>query len=268
MSKVEDNLFLATKLYHKKLPKDVLSEIQKLLRVNKFLYVEIDINNKVRTICNDICWMENSISKNYHKVHNCFVKSKNIRSGFSFRVNIDDCPDSQFPRIEDAWANYGWRNNFCVIQKNPQEDYSFLGFGSSMESDNLFSNVLNNYEYTKILIEQLITSMKHFYSKYLPEPLVDLCDIKDNTEQKGLIFHHQNRNDDLELLAKLGYADELLFLTSINLSNEDVSLLRKYYLYPDQTNDTDLQKLKYKLKCSKENPLEEKIELLKILNKF
>ena len=281
---LEDEFFLGTKLYHKKLM-ELCYPIIAYLGVTHVIFVNIDKQGRAFAICTHPNWVERFLEEKYYNLDPLMVHPNNIHNGFSFDSSIQE-QEFKDVLLYDAVVNFDWCNSFAYVEKNPLGGYVGIDFGTTKENYKIFNELLNSPRIVKNLIRDLMRKINILINKDLKENTINFASLKGElfTKQQGLVFHPQNRyQNKINLLIETGILncnDEPELLTKVELSPQEINCLRSYITSRSikkvsgelnlalSTITSYIENIKIKLNCNNKNDLFYKAEVLEVLGRI
>ncbi len=275
-----DELFLGTKLYHKKFA-EFCKPIERYLGVTQATYVHVDKHGRIFSIFTKHKPMENYIANQHYKYSTMYVNPNNMHNGFA----VDNSAiDEKYKNVVlyDFITKFDWHNSFLYAEKDNAGGYFAIDFATTASNYKIFNKLINERRTVKKLIRDLndkITLMAH---KDLQENKMDFATLRGDSfhTARGRVFHEQHEQQNkIQLLRESGLLTEHDngFLDKIHLSPQETNCLKIYqttHSVKAVARDLDLatttvtsyiENIKNKLNCNNKNELFEKAEILESL---
>ncbi len=272
-----DEFFLGTKLYHKKFL-NLCKPLARYLGITHAIYVNIDKNGRLFSICTHPKWVERFLEEKYYLLDPLMVHPKNMHNGFSFDIASND-QDFKDTLLYDAVIKFDWCHSFAYMEKTGDGGYFAFDFGTTKENYKIINRLINEMQIVKKVIKNLHNKMKLMMIADLQENKMDFATLKGDWfySQKGLVFNEQQEmQNKIQLLNETGFLEQDLefFLGNVSLSPQEINCLRSYlatHSVKKVSQDLDLavttvasyiENIKTKLNCHDKNKLFEKAEIL------
>lgn len=274
---LSDDFFLGTKLYHKKLA-TLCKSLNRYLGVTHAIYVNIDKNGRLFSICTHPDWVERFLEEKYYLLDPLMVHPKNVHNGFSFDSASND-QDFKDTLLYDAVIKFDWCHSFAYMEKTIDGGYFAFDFGTTKENYKIINRLINEMQIVKKAIKGLHNRMKPLINHDLQENKMDFATLKGQEfyNQKGLVFNEtSDMQNKIQLLNETGFlgSDNQNFSLNVSLSPQEINCLRSYlatHSIKEVAQDLDLavttvasyiENVKNKLNCNNKNKLFEMAEIL------
>jgi len=282
---LEDEFFLGTKLYHRRLS-EIYRPLLHYLGATSVIFINIDKSGRMFSVCTCVEWTDKFLQESYYKLDPFMVHPDNIHNGFC----LDDSSDDQEFKdkfLYDCFVNFDICHSFVYIEKHPDHN-GYFGVGLATTKDNyqMNSKLINE----SMLIKKFIRSLNHDFMQVIEKDLkdnsVDFSALKGELfyTQKGLNFNtNQLYEQKLQLLCEAGVLDQNVkkdLLMNISLSPQEIKCLRIYTAGHNikrvskdlgiavTTATSYIENIKQKLNCYNKNELFEKAEILELLGRI
>lgn len=277
-----NEFFMGTQLYQKKLV-DLCKPMANYMGITHAIYVDIDKEGKMFTVCTHDKWMERIIEKRYYKLDPLMVHPSNIDNGFAFDEGVQDL-EFKNRLIKDAAEQCNWYHGFSYIEKDAAGGYCGINFGTREDNLQIINQVMNEPHKIKKYIRALKKNLSGIASD-LKNKRIDLAALKGDAfyTQKGIVYHDrlskEKRIRFLKEASILSPQDEAL-LTRDSLSLEEAACMRLYLTessikkvaqsltWSIAVVSRHIQNLKKKLGCKSKEELLEKGTILESLGYF
>lgn len=275
-----DEFFLGTKLHHKKFV-ELCKPIANYLGVTHVIYVNVDKNGQLFSICTHPKWVQRLLEEQYYILDPLMVHPNNIHNGFSFD-SASDYQEFKDELLYDAVVNFNWCHSFAYIKKTPGGGYYGFDFGTTKDNYKIINRLIHESQIVKKFIMDLHNQLTLTFFKDIHEKRMDFATLKGNLfySQKGLVFNEPSEvQNKIHLLKEAGYLEgkDQSFLANVSLSPQEINCLRRYLAARSikvVSSELDLavttvtsyiENIKIKLNCTHKNDLFEKGEILESL---
>jgi DNA-binding CsgD family transcriptional regulator len=278
-----DEFFLGTKLYQKKFI-ELCKPIKDYLGITHVIYVNIEKNGRMFSVCTHSNWVERFLEEQYYKLDPFMVHPDNIHNGFSFdNASLDQ--EFKDKLLYDAIIKFNWCNSFAYIEKTCSGGYFGFDFGTTKDNYQIINRLVNEVSIIKKFIRNIHNKLIMLAEKDLNENRMDFAKLKGDLlySQKGLVFNEQyEHQNNIRLLKEGGLLknDEHNFLDKIYLSPQEINCLRIYLTTGSikkvskelnlavTTVTSYIENIKQKFNCNNKNDLFEKAEILESLGRI